>query len=79
MRNLSPSHHPFHLHGMGFELLSMNGVPPATKTVEDNLDIPLYSTARVLLNPPRTGDWMTHCHILPHADGGMMTVLRVVE
>ena len=79
VRNLSPSHHPFHLHGMGFELLSMNGVPPATKTVEDNLDIPLYSTARVLLNPPRTGDWMTHCHILPHADGGMMTVLRVVE
>ena len=23
------------------------------------------------------GDWMIHCHILEHAAGGMMAVLRV--
>ncbi len=24
-------------------------------------------------------DWKTHCHILPHAGDGMMTVLRVED
>jgi FtsP/CotA-like multicopper oxidase with cupredoxin domain len=23
------------------------------------------------------GDWMIHCHILEHAEGGMMGVIRV--
>jgi hypothetical protein len=23
------------------------------------------------------GDWMFHCHILDHQDGGMMAVIRV--
>ena len=77
VRNLSPSHHPFHLHGMAFEVLSIDGVAPAARTLEDNLDIPLYGVARLRLEATNPGDWMTHCHILPHAEGGMMTVLRV--
>ncbi len=32
---------------------------------------------KVLADNP--GDWMTHCHILPHAGDGMMTVLRVED
>ncbi|MBT8409140.1 MAG: multicopper oxidase domain-containing protein, partial [Alphaproteobacteria bacterium] len=24
------------------------------------------------------GDWLLHCHMLEHADGGMMTWIRVV-
>ena len=30
---------------------------------------------RIVADNP--GDWMSHCHILPHAEDGMMTVLRV--
>ncbi len=77
VRNLSPTHHPFHLHGHHFELLSLDGVPPAWRTIEDTIELPLYGVARLRLLADNPGDWMTHCHILPHAEGGMMTVLRV--
>jgi FtsP/CotA-like multicopper oxidase with cupredoxin domain len=31
------------------------------------------------LHANNPGFWMTHCHILPHAGDGMMTVLEVKE
>lgn len=77
LRNLSASHHPFHSHGMPFEVLSVDGTPPAHRTVEDTFDVGVHQRVRVRLLPEAPGDWMMHCHILPHADDGMMTVLRV--
>ena len=77
VRNLSATEHPFHQHGARFEVLSIDGAVPETRRVEDTLNIPLYGAARLRMVPTRPGDWMSHCHILPHADGGMMTVLRV--
>ncbi|MBL8614326.1 MAG: multicopper oxidase family protein [Deltaproteobacteria bacterium] len=79
VQNLSPTTHPFHLHGMAFEVLSIDGAAPAARQVEDTLNLGLYQRARLRAVPPAVGDWMAHCHILPHADGGMMTVLRVEE
>ena len=77
VRNISPTEHPFHLHGLPMEVLSLDGVAPEVRTVEDTVNIPIYGVlrARVLADLP--GDWMAHCHLLPHAEGGMMTVLRV--
>lgn len=34
-------------------------------------------TAKVAFVADNPGDWMPHCHILGHADSGMMTVFRV--
>jgi len=79
VRNLSATEHPFHKHGAHFEVLSIDGVAPPYKRVEDTVNIPLFGAARLRVLPTRPGDWMTHCHILPHADGGMMTVLRVTD
>jgi FtsP/CotA-like multicopper oxidase with cupredoxin domain len=79
VRNLSATEHPFHQHGAHFEVLSIDGVVPASRQIEDTVNIPLYGVARLRMVPGRPGDWMSHCHILPHADGGMMTVLRVTE
>jgi FtsP/CotA-like multicopper oxidase with cupredoxin domain len=79
IRNLSSTEHPFHLHGHGFEVLSRDGVPPAYRTIEDNVNVGVRETLRIRLHATNPGDWMTHCHILPHADGGMMTVLRVLD
>jgi FtsP/CotA-like multicopper oxidase with cupredoxin domain len=28
-------------------------------------------------NPPRSGGWMVHCHILEHSDNGMMTFFEL--
>lgn len=79
VQNLSPTTHPFHLHGMAFEVLSIDGAAPAARQVEDTIHLGLYQRARLRAVPPAVGDWMAHCHILHHADGGMMTVLRVEE
>ena len=79
VRNLSPTEHPFHLHGMPFEVLSVNGEPPAYRTIEDSINVRIRETVRLRVEATNPGDWMTHCHILPHAEDGMMTVLRVTE
>ncbi len=77
VRNASPSNHPFHVHGHAFEVLSVDGVPPDHRTIEDTIDVPIRASVRLKLVADNPGTWMTHCHVLPHAEGGMMTLLRV--
>ena len=77
VRNLSPTEHPFHLHGMEFEVLSVNGRSPEFRRIEDTITLKIRDRVRLLLHANNPGDWMTHCHILPHAGDGMMTILRV--
>ncbi len=79
VRNLSPTEHPFHLHGLHFEVLSINGDPPPYRMIEDTYNLRIRDRVRVKVVADNAGDWMTHCHILPHAGDGMMTVLRVTE
>ncbi len=77
LRNLSPTEHPFHLHGLHFEVLSVNGTPPPLRTIADTWNLAVHDVVRVRFTADNPGDWMAHCHILPHAEDGMMTVLRV--
>ena len=77
VRNLSSTEHPFHLHGVPFEVLSVDGVAPKWLTIEDTLNIAIRQTVRLRVVGDNPGDWMAHCHILTHADQGMMTVLRI--
>ncbi len=79
VRNLSSTEHPFHLHGLHMELLARDGVPPAQFADVDTVNLGLYETLRLRTTADNLGAWMAHCHILPHGDGGMMTVLEVVE
>ncbi|MCA9539902.1 MAG: multicopper oxidase family protein [Myxococcales bacterium] len=79
VRNLSPTEHPFHIHGNVFEVLSVDGQPPAMRQIEDTLNIRIHQRVRLRLEADNPGAWMTHCHILPHAEEGMMTVLEVTE
>ncbi len=77
VRNVSGVHHPFHLHGMTFEVLRRNGVAPTWQTIEDTLDLPPREATHLLIRPTHPGDWLAHCHILPHVEGGMTAVLHV--
>jgi FtsP/CotA-like multicopper oxidase with cupredoxin domain len=79
VRNLSPTDHPFHLHGHGFEVLSRDGVPPAWRQMEDTVNVGIRERVRLRLVADNPGKWMLHCHILSHAEGGMMTVLEVLD
>lgn len=77
--NRSPIHHPFHLHGFFFQVLSVNGKSPPFRSWEDTVDVPARGRVRIAWLPDdRTGSWMYHCHILEHHAGGMMAHFDVV-
>jgi FtsP/CotA-like multicopper oxidase with cupredoxin domain len=72
--------HPFHLHGYFFQVLSVNGKPPAWRSWEDVVNLPPKSTTRIAWMPDeRPGSWMYHCHILEHHASGMMAHFDVVR
>jgi FtsP/CotA-like multicopper oxidase with cupredoxin domain len=72
--------HPFHLHGYFFQVLSVNGKPPAWRSWEDVVNLPPKSTTRIAWMPDgRPGSWMYHCHILEHHAAGMMGHFDVVR
>jgi FtsP/CotA-like multicopper oxidase with cupredoxin domain len=45
--------------------------------MEDTINVAIHQTIRLRLIPDNPGHWMVHCHILPHADEGMMTVINI--
>ena len=72
--------HPFHLHGFFFQVLAVNGMPPAWRSWEDVVNLPPKSTTRIAWMPDdRPGSWMYHCHILEHHAAGMMAHFDVVR
>jgi FtsP/CotA-like multicopper oxidase with cupredoxin domain len=78
--NKSLMDHPFHLHGFFFQVLSVNGQPPAFRSWEDVVNLPPRSTTRIAWMPDdRPGSWMYHCHILEHHEAGMMGHFEVVH
>lgn len=70
-------HHPIHIHGQRFLVLSMNGVPNDNRVWKDTFLLPVGWTAELLVEMSNPGDWMLHCHISEHLESGMMTVFRV--
>jgi FtsP/CotA-like multicopper oxidase with cupredoxin domain len=73
VRNETKFAHPMHLHGFFFLPLDDKLQPIRPMAWKDTLDVPIDSTIRfVVVFDERPGMWMFHCHILDHADGGLM-------
>jgi FtsP/CotA-like multicopper oxidase with cupredoxin domain len=72
-------YHPLHLHGGHFQVVSVNGQAPEREMWKDTMEIPpgTYSDVAVKFYYP--GDWMLHCHIIDHEDGGMLTMVHVPD
>lgn len=69
VRNNTDYNHPFHLHGYFFQVLDDNDIPEW----KDTVDIPVKTEMRLAIKfDERPGTWMFHCHILDHAEVGMM-------
>jgi FtsP/CotA-like multicopper oxidase with cupredoxin domain len=68
-----------HLHGGHFQVVSVNGQPPEREMWKDTMEIPpgTYIDVAVMFYHP--GDWMLHCHIIDHEDGGMLTMVHVPD
>ena len=77
VKNETAWHHPVHLHGHSFRVITRNGAPTRYREWRDTVLIPRRETAEIAFVADNPGDWMFHCHILDHQDGGMMTVVRV--
>lgn len=70
-------HHPMHLHGHSFRVLRRNGRPTAHQEWQDTVLMAPDERVDMAFVADNPGDWMLHCHVLEHQDGGMMTVVRV--
>ncbi|WP_437976872.1 multicopper oxidase family protein [Sorangium sp. So ce295] len=72
--------HPFHLHGFFFQVLGADGQPVRPLAWKDTVNVPVDGAARFAVRyDNRPGMWMFHCHILDHADAGMMGMLQVLR
>lgn len=71
-------HHPFHIHGLFFQVLDIDGVAPGVVGWKDTVDIPPRATARLAVPYDEPGMWMFHCQIPEHAERGMMGDLLVM-
>lgn len=77
--NESPRIHPIHTHGMFFRLLARNGVRVDEPFFRDTVLIHPREQIDIGIVPTDVGTWMMHCHILEHAEAGMMTTISVIE
>jgi FtsP/CotA-like multicopper oxidase with cupredoxin domain len=77
IRNDTAWYHPVHLHGHSFRVIARNGRPTRYREWRDTVLVPPREQADIAFVADNPGDWMFHCHILDHQDGGMMAVIRV--
>ena len=75
--NQSARLHPIHLHGMFFRLLARNGSVIDEPFFRDTVLVHAHEIVDIGVVPLDEGEWMMHCHILEHAEAGMMTMLDV--
>ncbi|MDQ3366819.1 MAG: multicopper oxidase family protein [Myxococcota bacterium] len=75
--NVSGRLHPIHLHGMFFKVLGRNDRAVDEPFFRDTVLVHGRETVDIGLVPLDEGSWMMHCHILEHAEAGMMTMIDV--
>jgi FtsP/CotA-like multicopper oxidase with cupredoxin domain len=78
LRNDAEMDHPFHIHGLFFQVLDDTGTPKVELGWKDTVNIPRESSLRLAVRFDNPGEWMMHCHILEHAERGMMGMLHVM-
>ncbi len=79
IRNVAVTVHPFHIHGVQFQVLDRNGEkPPANEQGwKDTVLVYPGEAVRVIAGFYYEGIYMYHCHILEHEDSGMMGQFEV--
>ncbi len=84
--NNTPIAHPFHVHGVSYDILDVNGVapPPYARGKKDTYLVPgRHGSMRIIMEFKDFANdsipYMYHCHMLKHEDGGMMGSYVVVD
>ncbi|MFZ5479502.1 MAG: multicopper oxidase family protein [Myxococcota bacterium] len=71
--------HPFHLHGQFFQIVERVGGTTSEPGLKDVVLVPGSGEVTLYTEFENPGRWMAHCHILEHAELGMMTEMVVGE
>ncbi|MFZ0639674.1 MAG: multicopper oxidase domain-containing protein [Candidatus Acidiferrales bacterium] len=87
IENRSSELHAFHIHQLHFMMLDYMGMPVNEPFLRDTVNVPYYDgkaleypSVRLRMDfrdPNIVGDFVYHCHLLEHEDGGMMGLIRV--
>jgi FtsP/CotA-like multicopper oxidase with cupredoxin domain len=77
MSNQTAWHHPMHLHGHAFRVISRNGAATNFREWRDTVLMAPRENVEIAFVADNPGDWMFHCHILEHQESGMMGVIKV--
>ncbi|MCA9663976.1 MAG: multicopper oxidase family protein [Myxococcales bacterium] len=75
--NKAGPEHPFHLHGQFFRIVSDGNPWTDQPGLKDTVLVPGLSTVEIIAYLDNPGRWMAHCHILAHAELGMMSEMVV--
>ena len=78
LKNLQGQPHPMHLHGQKFVVLARNGVIEENLGWKDTVMVGNREEVDIVFVAEEKGEWVFHCHILEHAEAGMLSLLRVI-
>ena len=77
--NMTPFPRPMHVHVNPFQAVSVNSEPVPGRPWMDTMIVPAAGVATIRTRfEDFDGDFVMHCHILPHEDAGMMMNVRIV-
>jgi CopA family copper-resistance protein len=71
--NNSMMHHPMHLHGHFFRVITKKS---DNSPMKHTVDVPPHSTRVIEFYSNEPGEWMLHCHNLYHLKTGMARVVK---
>ncbi len=71
--NETMMHHPMHLHGHFFRVLTSAG---SFSPLKHTVDVPPMSSRTIEFAADEPGDWLMHCHVLYHAEVGMGRIIH---
>lgn len=85
--NTSQELHVFHIHQLDFQVTAINGEPQPFTGYQDTVTLPVATnkgpgSVTVIIpftDPVIVGEFVYHCHIVQHADQGMMANIMVVD
>lgn len=77
VRNDAEMDHPFHLHGFFFDVVQIDGKPASRILRKDTVIVPKKSSLKFVTRFDEPGTWVYHCHILEHAETGMLGEVEV--
>lgn len=80
--NASHMDHPFHVHGVQFQVVSSRLAdgewqPPAFRAWQDTVNLKPGQRLKLRLVFGQAGEWMFHCHVIEHEELGMMASILI--